>query len=133
MNSRLDETYDRVSIRNDEPCVQVCWTRDFPLLLGASLGSERVFKSDGSGFWLDVVDADADVVVPVVVVADMLEARSSRVTSTGYTLVDPPKHIRYTPGRRRAHSGFNWYQLRLNHVADTGIRCISYPLIRRSN
>lgn len=114
-------------------CTGLLGTRLSPTPWSECLGSERVFKSDGSGFWLDVVDADADVVVPVVVVADMLEARPSRVTSTGYTLVDPPKHIRYTPGQPRAHSGFNWYQLRLNHVADTGIRCISYPLIRRSN
>lgn len=48
------------------------------------------------GFWANVVDADAHAVVPVLLVVDMLEARPSRVTSAGYTLLDPPKHIRYT-------------------------------------
>lgn len=66
-------------------------------------GVGACFGVGQSGFGLGVVDADADadVVVPVVVVVDMLEARPSRVTSTGYTLVDPPRHIRYTTGQPR--------------------------------
>lgn len=100
---------------------------------GKSCSGRACVESATRSFCLVVVDADADVVVLVVLVVDMLEARSSSVTSTGYTLVDPPRYIRYTPGQPLAHSGFNWYQLRLNHVADTTTRHTSYALIRHSN